>query len=319
MVLYDAKKGGINMPIVNGMNDDIIEYFSLEDYVDKIVLLPDTLEHLQDTSSSFKSYLKKLLSYDESYILDYWIYLLYEELKSTKKIENIDFTKINLMDNEIFFDKMTISHHRIHELHNFISSEDNEPTFSYRKDEVDVSRFNDKGEKEIFWRGAQAKDVERFMNDFLKIYKRNDISITMNHPFIKSALVHLLFLRIHPYLDGNGRTARMLHNLKFTELINDIYKTNLRISPLPLSKSILVNKISYVKAIDNIYFDLKHDTNDAINNWFNMILNMTDEQIFFASQKLEDIDPEYLKEIQQNVDGEGRATTDQMQIRKLKK
>ena len=307
------------MPIVNGMNSDIIEYFSLEDYIDRIVLLPDTLEHLQDTSSNFKDYLKKLFSYDETYILDYWIYLLYEELKSTKKIENIDFSKINLMDDEIFFNKMAISHHRIHELHNFIAAEDNEPSFCYRKCEVDVSRFNSNNEKEIFWRGVQAKDVERFMDDFLKIYKRNDISITMNHPFIKSALVHLLFLRIHPYIDGNGRTARMLHNLKFTELINDIYKTNLRISPLPLSKSLLINKITYVKATDNIYFDLKHDTNDAINNWFNMILNMTDEQIYFASHKLEEIDPEHLKDIQQNVQGEGRPSTGKMRIRELKK
>ena len=306
------------MPIVNGMNDDIIEYFSLEDYVDRIVLLPDTLEHLQDSSSSFKNYLKKILSYDESYILDYWIYLLYEDYKSTKKLENIDFKKINLMDDEIFFNKLAISNHRIHELHNFITEGEDEPTFSYRKTEVDVSRYNDKGEKEIFWRGAQAKDIEAFMSDFIKIYKRNDISITMNHPFIKSALVHLLFLRIHPYSDGNGRTARLLHNLKFTELINDIYKANLHISPLPLSTSILINKKSYVNAIDNIYFDLKHDTNDAINNWFNMILNMVDEQVYFASNKVDTIDPKYLKEIQQNIDGEGRSI-DSMQIRKLKK
>lgn len=307
------------MPIVNGMNDDIIEYFSMDEYIKKIHLLPYVLEHLQDTSKDFEDYIDKLLGYADDYILDYWIYLLYEELKSTKKIENIDFKKINLMDDEIFFDRLSISHSRIHELHNFISAEDNEPTFSYRKTEVDVSRKNANGEKEIFWRGVQAKDVDRFMNDFIRIYKRNDMSLLMNHPFLKSALVHLLFVRIHPYTDGNGRTARMLHNMKFTNLVNDIYKTNLRISPLPLSKSILVNKKSYVNAIDNIYFDLEHDTNDAINVWFNMILNMIDEQIYYTSNKLDQIDPQFLKEIQQNIDGEGRQSFESMQIRKLKK
>ena len=45
----------------------------------------------------------------------------------------------------------------------------------------------------------------------------------MSNPFLKSALIHLLFLRIHPYADGNGRTARLLHNSKFTASINSIY------------------------------------------------------------------------------------------------
>ena len=305
------------MPIVNGMNSDIIEYFPLEDYVDRIVLFPYVLEHLEETSHNFKEYLKTLMSYDDDYILDYWIYLLYLELKSSKKIENIDFTKINLMDDEIFFNNLGISNHRIHELHNFAMADQCEPTFSYRKSEVNVSRFNADGTEEIFWRGAQAKDIERFMNDFIRIYKKSDISSVMTNPFLKSALVHLLFLRIHPYSDGNGRTARLLHNAKFTEIINKIYGTKLRISPLNLSTSILMYKPSYVKIIDNIYFDLEHDSNDVINKWFDFILKMTDEQIYFSSHKLETIEPALLKELQQNADGEGRPDTSRMRIRSL--
>ena len=64
--------------------------------------------------------------------------------------------------------------------------------------------------------------------------------------------MHLLFVRIHPYSDGNGRTARLIHNIKFTESINKLYGMKLKISPLNLSKSILLNKITYVKRIDNI-------------------------------------------------------------------
>ena len=74
--------------------------------------------------------------------------------------------------------------------------------------------------------------------------------------------MHLLFLRIHPYGDGNGRTARIIHNLKFTETINKLYGMKLKISPLNLSDSILLNKITYVKKIDNIYFDLEHKTSE---------------------------------------------------------
>ena len=96
---------------------------------------------------------------------------------------------------------------------------------------------------------------------------------------------------------ANGRTARLLHNAKFTESINSIYGTKLKISPLNLSESIYLNKPTYVKAIDSIYFDLEHDTNDAINAWFNVMLNMADEQIYSSGNKLETIDPAYLKDL----------------------
>ena len=301
------------MPIdKNGMNSDFVEYFSMQDYVDKITLQPYVLEHLEETNRNFKDYLKKLLIYDEKYVIDYWIYLLYEELQYNQKIENIDFTKINLLNNEVFFDTLTISNKRIHDIHNFATSGDLEPTFQYRKDDVNVSRFNDNGEEEIFWRGAKAKDVEKFMNDFIKIYKRNDISILMSNPFLKSALIHLLFVRIHPYMDGNGRTARLLHNSKFTESINKIYGTKLKLSPLNLSESILLNKISYANSINQIYFDDKHDSNAEINKWLNFMLNIADEQIYSSTNKLDLIDDSLLKELQTYDE------TSKMKIKSLK-
>ena len=306
--------------IKNGMNDAYVDYFSLEEYVDKIVLLPYVLEHLQDTNNDFRNYIKKLSSYDEHYIIDYWIYLQYKELKFNQKIEKIDFEKINLLNDKIFFDTLNISNKRIHGLHNFATRGECEPTFSYRDTEVNVSRLDSNGQEEIFWRGAQAKDVEKFMNDFIKIYKHNDISLVMSNPFLKSALIHLLFVRIHPYTDGNGRTARLLHNSKFTEGINSIYGTKLKISPLNLSESIYLNKPTYVRAIDNIYFDLKHDSNEAINYWFNVMLNMADEQIYSSGNKLDRIDDSFLKDIHEDEANDyGIDGTQRMKVRSLRK
>ena len=305
--------------IKNGMNDAVVEYFPLEEYVNRIVLLPHVLEHLQDTSNDFRNYIKKLSKYDENYIIDYWIYLLYKELRFSHKIEKMEFDKINLLNDTIFFDTLNISNRRIHGLHNFAMRGEADPTFSYRDTEVNVSR-NNNGQEEIFWRGAQAKDVEKFMNDFIKIYKHNDISLVMSNPFLKSALIHLLFVRIHPYTDGNGRTARLLHNSKFTEGINSIYGTKLKISPLNLSESIYLNKPTYVKAIDNIYFDLRHDSNDAINYWFNVMLNMADEQIYSSSNKLDRVDDSFLKDIHEDeTNSYDMATTERMKVRSLRK
>ena len=103
------------------------------------------------------------------------------------------------------------------------------------------------------------------MRDFIKVYKQNKIALLYSNPFLVSSLMHLLFVRIHPYTDGNGRTSRVIHNIKFTEAINRLYGMKLKISPLNLSESILLNKITYNKRINQIYFDLDHDTNDAIN------------------------------------------------------
>ncbi len=282
------------MPIVNGMNSDYVNYFSLFDYVNKIKLSSLVLNHLEDTNREFDNYMHTLSCYDEEYIINYWIYLLYEELSSSKKIENINIDMRKLTDKELFFNTLNISNSRIHLLHNFITEGEMEASFEYRKSEVNVSRFNSDGSEDIFWRGAKAKDVDKFMNSFIRMFKHNGTSLLYSNPFLASSLMHLLFLRIHPYTDGNGRTSRIIHNIKFTEMVNKLYGTNLKISPLNLSGSILVNKITYAKVLDNIYFDLKHDTNDSINDWFNFILNMADEQLYMANNRIPRIDKRFI-------------------------
>ena len=133
------------------------------------------------------------------------------------------------------------------------------------------------------------------MNSFIEVYKSNSPSVLNSNPFIKSSLIHLLFLRIHPYFDGNGRTARMLHSIKFTQIINSIYGMNLKICPVNLSESIKLNLLSYVKAPDNIYFDLDHDNNEMINYWFNCMLNMYDEQLYRNQGILDNMDNDFEK------------------------
>ena len=127
------------------------------------------------------------------------------------------------------------------------------------------------------------------MNDFIKVYKQNKISLLYSNPFINAAMMSLLFNRIHPYPDGNGRTSRLIYNLKFTEQINKLYQTRLLLCPLNLSNRILANKYTYVKCIDHIYFGLSEDTNKEINNWLDFILTMADEQLYYSKSRLEDL------------------------------
>lgn len=262
------------------LNDRYISYFPLIDYVKRIKLSSELLEHLEYTNCDFDNYMQKLTEYDEEYIINYWVYSLYKELKYSQKIEHHSFDARKLIEKGIFFDTLNISNKRIFDIHNFVMEEECEPSFKYRTDEVNISRYTSDGTEEIFYRGVNASDVNKFMNDFIELYKHNGTSLLFSNPFLISSLMHLLFVRIHPFNDGNGRTTRIIHNIKFTESINKLYGTKLKISPLNLSESINLNKITYVNRIDNIYFDLEHDTNDAINKWFNFILDMADEQIY---------------------------------------
>ena len=43
------ERGDYMAKVPNGMNEDYVEYFPLEEYVDRIILSPLVLEHLQDS------------------------------------------------------------------------------------------------------------------------------------------------------------------------------------------------------------------------------------------------------------------------------
>lgn len=268
-----------------------IEYFNLEKFVNNIKLEPKILEHMQETNINFDKYFKQLSKYNDEFMLYFWISLAYDEIKNSNFVERHNFKNFDLSISDLFFDKLSISHNRIHNIHKFVMKNENETEKigKYRKTDVRVSNITQDTE-EIFWYGAKPEDIKKFMNSFIKIYKTNNISIIDSNPFLKSALIHLLFIKIHPYYDGNGRSARIIHNIKFTETLNRLYNMNLKICPVNLSESINLNLISYMKSFDNIYFDLKHDNNDAINYWFDFILNMYDEQLYNKKNMINNID-----------------------------
>lgn len=53
------------------------------------------------------------------------------------------------------------------------------------------------------------------MEEFIRVCEHLN-----THPVLRASFVHLEFVRIHPFIDGNGRTARLLMNL---ELLKNNY------------------------------------------------------------------------------------------------
>ena len=272
----------------NGINLARVTYFPLKEYISRIKLSEEVLCHVEETSLTFDEYINKLIQYDEKTILYFLLSSFNEEIKDTNLIENHLISPKDIEEKNIFFDSLSISHKRIKDLHMFTTEEKEE--YDYRKIDAWVRRKTGDTET-IYWYGANPEAIKRFMDDFIEIYRGKSVSAINSNPFIKSILVHLLIMRIHPFKDGNGRVSRMIQNMKFTELVNKAYGYQLKISPLHLSKSILLNKQTYYKKINGIYFDLIHDSNSEINKYIDFMLYMFDEQIFYMSnhmQKIED-------------------------------
>ena len=65
------------------------------------------------------------------------------------------------------------------------------------------------GQGQAVYEGPPASEVKRMMDSFIQWMN----SASEIHPLIKAALVHLYFVHVHPFDDGNGRSARALSNL----------------------------------------------------------------------------------------------------------
>jgi len=51
------------------------------------------------------------------------------------------------------------------------------------------------------------KEMEKFFNDIAILLKAD---LTIEKVFFYASFIHLIFVKIHPWIDGNGRTARLL-------------------------------------------------------------------------------------------------------------
>src|SRR5699024_2215303 len=75
---------------------------------------------------------------------------------------------------------------------------------------------------QVFITGAQHipppyEGIQDEMKQMISWYHEEGIFL---HPVERSAKLHTIFVSVHPFIDGNGRTARLLLNL---ELMKDGY------------------------------------------------------------------------------------------------
>ncbi len=77
-----------------------------------------------------------------------------------------------------------------------------------RPAEIYVVDDNGDGTEHLRYQGPPASELEILLNEMAEWYKK--ATDEQLHPVIKAGILHLQFVSIHPFTDGNGRMARLL-------------------------------------------------------------------------------------------------------------
>jgi Fic family protein len=79
----------------------------------------------------------------------------------------------------------------------------------FRVGEIYVVDDNGDGTEELRYQGPGPEDVSKLIKEMVDWYKKATEKEDL-HPVLKAGILHLQFVSIHPFSDGNGRMARLL-------------------------------------------------------------------------------------------------------------
>lgn len=138
---------------------------------------------------------------------------------------------------EIVKNKETFSEWQIKNLHRLILKGINDEFAGVYRDQ------------QVFISGAKHRPPAPFlikeqMEELINWYEQKSNQL---HPITRGAMLHAIFVGIHPFIDGNGRTSRLLLNL---ELMKAGY-------PPVIIK--VENRLNYYEALDKAHTQKEYD------------------------------------------------------------
>ena len=100
---------------------------------------------------------------------------------------------------------MTLSEDLVCSTHSLITYDIEDEPGRYRSDKV---RVGDKDHGGTYVPPKIHDDIKLLMREFISFM--NDEEVCNQHPIIRAILAHYYIGKIHPFNDGNGRTARLI-------------------------------------------------------------------------------------------------------------
>ena len=179
-----------------------------------------------------------------------------------------------LMDANLNKDNIVLD--RLHGWHNCL--------FEYTQysalNKIDIAKFRSHsdmevisgaiGHEKVHYKAVPLDKLDVDINSFLKYCNENDENI-----YIKAAIVHLWFVIIHPYDDGNGRMARSL-----TDYILSSNSSSTQFKLYSISTAINSDRKGYYDILDkttNLFLNKEFDLTSWIR-WHLTILNNAMQQ-----------------------------------------
>ena len=148
---------------------------------------------------------------------------------------------INFIE-DLVKNKEPLSEYQIKSIHHLIlKAIDDKNAGVYRNTEVYIS-----GARHIL---PSYIHVPIEMDSFMKWYQNESVKL---HPVIRASRIHINFVGIHPFIDGNGRTSRLLMNLELLK------------AKLPSINIKSDRKAQYYEALDKAHCDKHFDDFDRL-------------------------------------------------------
>ena len=203
--------------------------------------------------------------------------------KSEQMIVNNYRTLSHIVDNQ----KQPITQERLFEVHRLITHQtmDDAGDEGIYRDNNDINVV-DAIDGEIVHTPPDFQEVPALMNELLRFFNTDDPEKFI-HPIIKGCIIHFMIGYIHPFVDGNGRTARAL--FYWYLLKNGYWLTEY----LSISRLIVKSKSQYAKAF--IY-------TEAYENDLTYFLNYKMKVMKRAFNDLQEYVQRKIKEKKQSTD-----------------
>lgn len=257
----------------------------LPDYIHEIPLTDFVKEHLKETNQDCQNYVESIRKYGDTVMNLFLLDCYFREMKDTAKLENAYYSD-ELLD---FYDNVFVHQSNISE--NLIKNLQAAVIDGHFKDAVHVGEYRT-GPAWIGKPGCSisdarfvaipAEEISDCMKEFISFYNTPD----NQHAFIKGAIAHVLFTNIHPFNDGNGRVSRILQEQKMTDMYGEKLHITFQYPLLNLSCNYKLTRGNYYQYQNNIYLGKKDISIEDWNKWFNYVLNMLDEQLYYLGNKI---------------------------------
>ena len=207
--------------------------------------------------------------------------MLRQNKKPTNKSEQMILNNYTTIKRIVEIKNDTLTKDNLLEIHKLITAE----TFSnkteegrYRQDDdIDVV---DTATGEVVHHPPDKDDIEVLMADLFRFFNDDESKIFI-HPLIKACIIHFMVGFIHPFADGNGRTARALF---YWYLLKKGYWLT---EYLSISRLILKARAQYARAFQFTEVD-EHDATYFILFNLKVMKSAFDELRLYIQKKNEE-------------------------------